>query len=219
MSGLPTSFIIYLNHLCFIDVLNPGCCSQHHSNSSSSIAYVYLYYKGIKKGYATDHHTEQLFTMRPTPKFRKKNSCYGTPDFLLLTFVVTCLEELQGTAVLYIYIKKKNKKILSIGGIVNNHITCFEDYLIHTNSLINITSLYIRPYISNASTTVFGFEFINCCDHPFLLGSRKNHGMTPPVHSGAKDNVRLLLIKNPAHSFSNPWCLVHGTSFERFPRR
>ena len=32
------------------------------------------------------------------------------------------------------------------------------------------------------------------------------------------DSVRLLLTKNPARSFTFPWCQVHGISFERCPR-
>ena len=42
--------------------------------------------------------------------------------------------------------------------------------------------------------------------------------MTPPDHGGVEDSVRLLLTKNPARSFSCPWCQVHDISFERFPR-
>ena len=28
-----------------------------------------------------------------------------------------------------------------------------------------------------------------------------------------EDSVRLLLTKNPARSFNDPWCQVHGISF------
>ena len=37
--------------------------------------------------------------------------------------------------------------------------------------------------------------------------------MTPPAYSAAEDSVRLLLTKNPARSFSYPWCQVHGILF------
>ena len=42
--------------------------------------------------------------------------------------------------------------------------------------------------------------------------------MMPPAHCGAEDSVRFLLTKNPARSFSCPWCQVHRILFERFPR-
>ena len=52
----------------------------------------------------------------------------------------------------------------------------------------------------------------------YFWASLEYHRMTPPTHSGAEDSVRLLLTRNLAHSFSCPWCQIHGISFERFPR-
>ena len=51
----------------------------------------------------------------------------------------------------------------------------------------------------------------------FFWASWENLQMMPPALGvdGAEDSVRLPMTKNPARSFSCPWCQVHGISFER----
>ena len=65
------------------------------------------------------------------------------------------------------------------------------------------------------------FIFINIT---YKLGSGDNRSIyyissnDAPAPSGTKGSDILLLTKNPARSFSSPWCQIYGISFERFPR-
>ena len=72
------------------------------------------------------------------------------------------------------------------------------------------------PILQNANIYICKSRF-QAIIYIFSWAGRENLEMTPPTHGGAEDNVKLLLTKNPARSFSYPWCQVHGISFERFP--
>ena len=52
----------------------------------------------------------------------------------------------------------------------------------------------------------------------FVWAGREDNQIPPPAQGGAEGSVRLLLTKNPTHSFSCLSCQVRGLSFKRFLR-